>query len=140
MRYGLADPIRELAANGKALFGTCAGMILLARTITGSEQFSLGLLDIAVTRNAFGRQRESFEAELNVPVLGAEPFCACFIRAPLVEKVGGKVQVLAEFGGHVVAVRQGRLLAASFHPELTTDLRLHRYFLSLAREAGEKGG
>lgn len=134
-RYGLVEHIRELAATGKALFGTCAGMILLARTITASEQFSLGLLDIAVTRNAYGRQRESFEAALTVPVLGEEPFCACFIRAPLVEKVGEKVQVLAKYEGRVVAVRQGRVLAASFHPELTTDLRLHRYFLSLAREA-----
>lgn len=138
MRYGLVDPIRELAAAGKALFGTCAGMILLARTITGSEQFSLGLLDIAVTRNAFGRQRESFEAALSVPVLGDEPLCAVFIRAPLVEKTGEKVQVLAKYGGRVVAVRQGRVLAASFHPELTTDLRLHRYFLSLAREKGDR--
>lgn len=139
-RYGLADPIRELAASGKALFGTCAGMILLARTITASEQFSLGLLDIEVTRNAFGRQRESFEAELVMPVLGEEPFCAIFIRAPLVEKIGGKVQVLATYGGRVVAARQGKVLVTSFHPELTADLRLHRYFLSLALEAEKKAG
>jgi 5'-phosphate synthase pdxT subunit len=139
MRYGLADPIRELAASGKALFGTCAGMILLARAISGSDQFCLGLLDIEVMRNAFGRQRESFEADLAVPVLGEEPFCALFIRAPLVEKVGEKVQVLATYEERVVAARQGRVLVASFHPELTTDLRLHRYFLSLAREAEENG-
>jgi len=139
-RYGLVNPIRELAAAGKALFGTCAGMILLARSITASDQFCLSLMDIEVTRNAFGRQRESFEAELDVPVLGEEPFCACFIRAPLVEKVGEKVQVLATYGGRVVAARQGKILVTSFHPELTTDLRLHRYFLNLAREHEEKGG
>jgi 5'-phosphate synthase pdxT subunit len=139
-RYGLDDHIRELAASGKALFGTCAGMILLARTITASNQFCLGLLDVEVTRNAFGRQRESFEAELVMPVLGEEPFCAIFIRAPLIEKTGGEVQVLATHGGRVVAARQGKVLVTSFHPELTADLRLHRYFLSLARDAGEKAG
>jgi 5'-phosphate synthase pdxT subunit len=139
MRYGLQDPIRELAASGKVLFGTCAGMILLARAISASDQFCFGLLDIEVTRNAFGRQRESFEADIAVPVLGGEPFCALFIRAPLVEKVGKKVQVLATYEGRVVAAPQGRVLVTSFHPELTTDLRLHRYFLSLAREAEEKG-
>jgi 5'-phosphate synthase pdxT subunit len=139
-RYGLADHIWELAASGKALLGTCAGMILLARTITASNQFCLGLLDVEVTRNAFGRQRESFEAELVMPVLGVEPFCAIFIRAPLIEKTGGEVQVLATHEGRVVAARQGKVLVTSFHPELTADLRLHRYFLSLAREAGEKAG
>jgi len=139
VRYGLDESILEMAASGKALFGTCAGMILLARAITDSQQFSLGLFNIEVSRNAFGRQRESFEEELEVPVLGEEPYCAVFIRAPLIKEVGEYAQVLATHEGIAVAARQGNFLACSFHPELTADLRLHHYFLQMAKEVKEKG-
>jgi len=130
-RYGLAEALRGFAAGGKRIFGTCAGLILLAKEIAGSEQFRLGLMDLVVERNAYGRQTESFEADLEIPVLGGEPFPAVFIRAPQIRCVGEKVEPLASYNGQVVLCRQGNLLAASFHPELTTDSRVHRYFLEM---------
>ncbi len=134
-RWGLLQPIRALAMAGKPIWGTCAGMILLAREVLDGVlgQATLGLMDIGVRRNAFGRQVDSFEADLRVAELGEEPFRAVFIRAPLIERVGEGVAVLARLeDGRVVAARQGRLLATSFHPELTDDSRFHRYFLQLA--------
>ena len=132
--YGLIEPIRAMAAAGKPLWGTCAGMILLARDI-GPEPAHVGVMDVQVQRNAFGRQVDSFEAELAVPALGeARPFHAIFIRAPLIESVGSEVEVLARLaGGTIVAARQGNLLVTSFHPELTGDPRLHQFFLTLDR-------
>jgi 5'-phosphate synthase pdxT subunit len=131
---GLLKEIAGMAAEGMPVFGTCAGMILMAREITGDGAISLDLMDIRVRRNAFGRQLESFETELKIPVLGKEPFPAVFIRAPLIEACHEGVEVLARLaGGTVVAARQGRLLAAAFHPELTDDLRFHRYFLDIVR-------
>lgn len=130
-RFGLAQPLREFAAAGKPIFGTCAGAILLAREIAGSDQFHLGLMDITVARNAYGRQVDSFEADLAAPALGPEPLHSVFIRAPQIASVGEGVEVLAEYAGRVVLCRQGRLLAATFHPELTGDLRVHRYFLQI---------
>lgn len=130
--FGLLEPVREMAARGVPFLGTCAGLVLLAREIRGSQQPRLGLLDIAVLRNGYGRQVESFEADLEIPALGEAPFRGVFIRAPLVEAVGPGVEVLATFAGKPVLVRQGNLLAASFHPELTSDLRLHSYFLGMA--------
>ncbi|MGO0123458.1 pyridoxal 5'-phosphate synthase glutaminase subunit PdxT [Desulfothermobacter acidiphilus] len=127
--FGLLEPIEARARQGLPLFGTCAGMVLMARALEGTRQRTLSLMDIEVRRNAFGRQAESFEAELTIPVLGPEPFRAVFIRAPLVVRVGGGVEVLAELSAGPVLVRQGRWLACAFHPELTDDLRLHRYFL-----------
>lgn len=124
--YGFLDALRGW---GRPIFGTCAGLILLAREINGSTQPWLGLMDIRAERNAFGRQRESFEADLAVSALGDDPFRAVFIRAPYIQQVGPEVQVLARLGDKVVLARQGDLLAAAFHPELTNDLRLHRYFL-----------
>jgi len=132
--YGLIEPIRRLAERGVPIWGTCAGMILLARDIGGLDQPLLGLMDIAVRRNAFGRQVDSFIADLDMPALGPgmAPFPGVFIRAPLIERAGPEVEVLARLpDGRAVAARQGSLLATAFHPELTQDTRLHRYFLSM---------
>ncbi len=132
--YRLLDPLRALAAHGLPMWGTCAGLILLASDV-GHEQPLIGALDVRVERNAFGRQVASFEADLSVPLL-AEPersFRAVFIRAPLVTNVGPGVEVLARLGDteQIVAVREGRLMGTAFHPELTNDTRFHRYFLDL---------
>jgi len=130
--YDLVDEIEDLAENGMPVFGTCAGMILMAGKISGNDLKPLGLIDIAVKRNAFGRQRESFETELSIPVLGKEPFPGVFIRAPLIEHLDSDVEVLARLNdGVAVAARQRRYLVSAFHPELTTDLRFHRYFLDI---------
>jgi len=133
--YKLDGEVRRLAKEGLPVFGTCAGMILLAREISDSDVEPLGLMDITVRRNAFGRQKDSFEEELAIPVLGEKPFLGIFIRAPLIEQVNGKTEVLARLGdGTIVAARQGKLLAVAFHPELTDDLRFHQYFLDIAAE------
>jgi len=134
-QWRLLEPIRAFAQAGHPLWGTCGGMILMANELVDGkpDQPLLGLMDIRVRRNAFGRQVDSFEADLEIPVVGAQPFHAVFIRAPLVERVGRKVEVLAQLdGGAAVAVRQGNLLATSFHPELTDDDRFHQYFVSLS--------
>jgi pyridoxal 5'-phosphate synthase pdxT subunit len=139
-RFGLLEPLRQRSRSGFPMFGTCAGMILLANEIedAAGDQPSIGGMDIAVQRNAFGRQRESFETDLMVPALGGEPIPAVFIRAPLIRRVGEGVEVLATLpDGRVVAARQGNLLVSSFHPELTGDPRLHRYFLEVVEHAGE---
>jgi 5'-phosphate synthase pdxT subunit len=130
--YGLEEAVRQRVEEGSlALFGTCAGAIWMAKEILGyPEQPRLGVLDVAVERNAFGRQVESFQEKVQVKGLG--PFPGVFIRAPVFRRLGEGVEVLAELGGLPVLVRQGRLLASSFHPELTQDPRLHRYFLELA--------
>ena len=132
--WGLLEVIKTRAAAGMAIFGTCAGLILLAKDIVGSDQPRLGLMDIVAARNAFGRQRESFEADLQVAELGDEPVRAVFIRAPQIESAGAGVQVLASVNDKAVIARQGKLLVAAFHPELTTDDRLHRYFISMTEE------
>lgn len=132
--FGLLDPIRSLAGRGFPILGTCAGMILMAREIAGfpSALQSLCIMDVFVRRNAFGSQVDSFEIDLDMPALGREPLHAVFIRAPLIERVGQGVEVLAAMSdGGTVAAKQGNLVAVAFHPELTTDLRLHRYFLNL---------
>jgi 5'-phosphate synthase pdxT subunit len=126
--FGLLEPLRMFAVE-KPVWGTCAGMILLAKDI-GRAQPLLGVMDIQVNRNAFGRQVDSFETDLHIAELGSEPFHAVFIRAPIVTGVSGDARVLGRLeDGTVVAVRQGRWLATSFHPELTGDDRFHRYFL-----------
>ncbi len=132
--WGLMDKIKERAGQGMAIYGTCAGMILLAQDIIDSEQPRLGLMDIVVQRNAFGRQQESFEADLYVPEFGEAPIRAVFIRAPFIEGVGPEVEVLASVKEKIVIARQGNLLATAFHPELTDDDRIHRYFLSMLKE------
>ena len=138
--FGMHEPLRERLRAGMAAYGSCAGMIMLADRIEGGrlDQQTLGGLDITVRRNAFGRQVDSFEEDLHIRVLGPQPLRAVFIRAPWVEAVGPEVQILArvETGpatGRIVAVRQGPLLATSFHPEVTGDHRIHRYFVDLVR-------
>jgi 5'-phosphate synthase pdxT subunit len=131
-REGLADPLRAFHAAGKPIFGTCAGLIMLDRE-------HLGLMDIAAERNAFGRQLHSFEEDLSFPGIEGGPVRAVFIRAPWVASHGAEVEVLASVDGHPVAVRQGRLLAISFHPELGDDDRLHRAFLEQVRAARNGG-
>lgn len=135
-KWGLLEPLRAFARSGRPIWGTCAGMILLAKEIVDGVpgQPALELMDITVRRNAFGRQVDSFEADLEIPALGDPPFHAVFIRAPVIERVGDEVDVLASLeDGTAVAVRQGNLLATAFHPELTADVRFHRYFLQLKR-------
>ncbi len=130
--YKLVDEIRNLARNGLPILGTCAGLILLAREILDHDVEPLGLMDITVRRNAFGRQKDSFETELKIPVLGEKSFPGVFIRAPVIEQANSKVEILARLNnGTIVAARQGKLLASAFHPELTNDLRFHQYFLSV---------
>lgn len=130
--YNLASEIRSLAKNGLPIFGTCAGMILLAKRNSALAAEPLGVMDITVRRNAFGRQRDSFETELSIPMLGEKPFPGVFIRAPVIEQVNNEVEILARLAdGTSVAVRQGKLLASAFHPELTNDLRFHQYFLDI---------
>lgn len=134
VEYGLIEPLREFAAT-RPTWGTCAGMIFLAKDIGVDRQPILGLMDIHVNRNAFGRQIDSFETELPIKGLD-EPFHAVFIRAPLVTAVEPGVEVLASLGeGRIVAVEQGHLLATAFHPELTGDSRLHGYFLNKVNRA-----
>lgn len=130
--FNLFEVIRARGEQGMPILGTCAGMVLLARVIEESDQPRLGLMNITVKRNAFGRQVDSFEADLAVPTLGDDPVRAVFIRAPYITAVGPGVEVLAVFDGKIVLVRQDRLVASAFHPELTEDLRLHKYFLNLA--------
>jgi pyridoxal 5'-phosphate synthase pdxT subunit len=130
-RFGLIEPIVTRVRNGMPFWGTCMGMIVAAREVAGMDQKTLDLLDITVRRNAFGRQIASAEVPLDIPVLGAEPFPAVFIRAPWIERAGAGVEVLAALDGHGVFVRSGNVIGTSFHPELTGDDRLHRYFAEL---------
>jgi 5'-phosphate synthase pdxT subunit len=141
LRWGLMAPLRERVADGMPAYGSCAGMIMLADRIEGgrADQETIGGLDVTVRRNAFGRQVDSFEADLDMPALGPDRLHVVFIRAPWVEDLGDAVDVLAtvESGpaaGRIVAVRQGPVLATSFHPELTGDTRVHAYFLEMVRE------
>jgi 5'-phosphate synthase pdxT subunit len=133
-RYGLLEPLRERARAGLPVFGTCAGMIFLAREVEGPPQDLLGVLDVRVRRNAFGRQVASFEAEVDVKGVDGGPVAGAFIRAPWVAEAGPEVEVLAELEGKVVAVRQGNLLATAFHPELSGEVRLHRWLVDLIAE------
>lgn len=133
-RFGLKESILDMVEQGKPVYGTCAGMILLASRVEDSAQFLLDTMDITVARNAFGRQRESFEQDLSIPALGQKPFRAVFIRAPLIKECGSDVQVLASCQGNIVAARQNNILVSAFHPELTDDERMHRYFVEMAKE------
>ena len=131
--YHLREPIAQMAAQGLAVWGTCAGMIMLSREITEQDPVPLDVMDIGVQRNAFGRQVDSFEQDLNVSALGGAPYHAIFIRAPVIIRVGQGVKVLSALEDErPVAVQQGNLMATSFHPELTNDYRFHSYFLDLA--------
>ncbi|KHD84445.1 pyridoxal 5'-phosphate synthase glutaminase subunit PdxT [Heyndrickxia ginsengihumi] len=128
--YDFLDELKDFAASGKPIFGTCAGLILLAKNIVGQDVAHIGAMDITVERNSFGRQRESFEESVRIDGI-AEDFPAVFIRAPHIVETGKEVKVLAECRGRIVAVQQGNILGCSFHPELTDDTRLVEYFLNL---------
>jgi 5'-phosphate synthase pdxT subunit len=137
--YGLQEPIASMARGGAPMLGTCAGMILLAERIDEGDEPLFGLLDIAVRRNGYGRQLDSFETDLDAPSLGDEPLHGVFIRAPMVTSLGPRVEVLArDPDGTPVAVRQGRVLATAFHPELTGDRRIHRLLASLIAEGAAR--
>jgi 5'-phosphate synthase pdxT subunit len=129
--YALTEPIRKLANQGFPIFGTCAGLVLLAKKVPNLDMEPIGVMDIEVKRNAFGRQVDSFEADLQISALGDGTFHGIFIRAPLIEKAKRSVEILCQLNGNPVAARQGKLLACAFHPELSGDLRLHRYFVNL---------
>ncbi|WP_327366294.1 pyridoxal 5'-phosphate synthase glutaminase subunit PdxT [Streptomyces sp. NBC_01217] len=136
--FGMLEPLRERVRNGMPVYGTCAGMILLADKILDprSGQETIGGIDMIVRRNAFGRQNESFEAAVEVAGIEGGPVEGVFIRAPWVESVGAQAEVVAEHGGHIVAVRQRNALATSFHPELTGDHRVHALFVDMVRAVG----
>ncbi|MFP3415576.1 pyridoxal 5'-phosphate synthase glutaminase subunit PdxT [Bacillus sp. SIMBA_074] len=136
-KYAFMEPLRTFAKSGKPMFGTCAGMILLAKTLIGYEEAHIGAMDITVERNAFGRQKDSFEAALSMKGVGKD-FVGVFIRAPYVVNVADDVEVLSMHGERMVAVRQGPFLAASFHPELTDDHRVTAYFVEMVKEAKMK--
>ncbi len=134
-RWGLREPILELAAGGAPIFGTCAGMIVVAREIAGGEDPILPLLDVTVQRNAFGRQLDSFEADLTVPILGDQPVHGVFIRAPIIDRAGPDVDTLARLDdGRIVAVRERNVIATAFHPELAGETRFHRLVATMAAE------
>lgn len=135
-RAGLAEPIVERVRAGMPLWGTCMGMIVAARAVADLDQPTLDVIDITVRRNAFGRQNESAEIDLSIEALGSRPFPGIFIRAPWIERCGPNVEVLARREGRGVMVREGNVLATSFHPELTNDSRVHGYFLAMVKEQG----
>ncbi|MED4956699.1 pyridoxal 5'-phosphate synthase glutaminase subunit PdxT [Paenibacillus macerans] len=132
-KYRFIEAIQDFSREGKPLFGTCAGLIVMAKEIEGGEESHLGLMDIKVSRNAFGRQRESFETDLEVKGLDA-PLRAVFIRAPLITAAGPGVEVLSTYKDEIVTARQGHLLVSSFHPELTDDFSLHAYFVEMIKQ------
>jgi 5'-phosphate synthase pdxT subunit len=137
--YGLLEPLRAFASR-KPVWGTCAGMIVMAKEATDLDREGLEIMDISVQRNAFGRQVDSFETDLDIAGIEGEPVRAIFIRAPLILSTGPAVQVLAQLqDGRVVAAKEGHLIVTSFHPELTNDLRLHEYFVSMAERAKTEG-
>jgi 5'-phosphate synthase pdxT subunit len=139
-RWKLREPIMALARSGAPILGTCAGMIIVAKEIAGGEEPVLPLLDVTVGRNAFGRQLDSFETDLAMPILGDRPVHAIFIRAPVIERVGPGVEVLARLPDQrVVAVRQRNVIALSFHPELAGETRIHRLVAAMASEYSEPG-
>jgi 5'-phosphate synthase pdxT subunit len=133
-KYEFMQPLIDFAGKGKPMFGTCAGLILLAKQIIGNDEPHIGVMDITVERNAFGRQRESFEAELMITGV-AEDFVGVFIRAPYVVEVGEEVEVLSKHNGRIVAARQGQFLGCAFHPELTEDYRFAQYFVNMVKES-----
>jgi 5'-phosphate synthase pdxT subunit len=139
-RWGLRQPILELAARGAPLFGTCAGMIILAKDLADGDEPVLPLLDVTVERNAFGRQLDSFETDLAVPLLGDQPVHGVFIRAPVIDRVGPDVDVMARLDdGRIVAVRERNVIATSFHPELAGETRFHRLVATMAAEHADPG-
>ena len=133
-KYDFLDELKKLASQGKPMFGTCAGLILMAKSITGYDQPHIGVLDVKVERNSFGRQKESFETDLDIAGV-AENFPAVFIRAPHIVEAGENVEILAKHEGRIVAAREGQFLVCSFHPELTDDHRLTEYFVEMVKKS-----
>ncbi|MGM0878809.1 MAG: pyridoxal 5'-phosphate synthase glutaminase subunit PdxT [Bacillota bacterium] len=133
-KYSFMEPLKNFAAAGKPMFGTCAGLILLAKNLVGYSESHLGLLDVTVERNSFGRQKDSFEAELMITGVG-EDFVGVFIRAPHIVEVGEDVEILSKHNGRIVAARQGQFLGCSFHPELTEDHRMTQLFINMVKES-----
>ena len=134
VQWGFMEKIKVRASQGMAIYGTCAGMIILAKEIVGRNQPRLGLMDVAVRRNGFGRQQESFEAFMFVPEFGENPVQAVFIRAPYIEQANERVKILARVKDKIVIARQDNILVTAFHPELTKDDRIHKYFISMIQE------
>jgi 5'-phosphate synthase pdxT subunit len=133
--FGLIQPIREMAQNGLAIWGICAGMVLIAKSISNYEMETLGLMGTKIRRNAFGSQIDSFEMDLEIPIVGGEPFHAVFIRAPVIKEAEPGVKILSRLpNSTIVAARQDRLLACAFHPEFTDDFRFHSYFLNMVSQ------
>jgi 5'-phosphate synthase pdxT subunit len=133
-KYNFMEPLRKFGQDGKPMFGTCAGLILLAKNLVGYNEFHLGLLDVTVERNSFGRQKDSFEAELMITGVG-EDFVGVFIRAPHIVEVGEDVEILSKHNGRIIAARQGQFLGCSFHPELTDDHRMTQLFINMVKES-----
>jgi 5'-phosphate synthase pdxT subunit len=133
-KYNFMEPLRKFGQDGKPMFGTCAGLILLAKNLVGYNESHLGLLDVTVERNSFGRQKDSFEAELMITGVG-EDFVGVFIRAPHIVEVGEDVEILSKHNGRIVAARQGQFLGCSFHPELTDDHRMTQLFINMVKES-----
>ncbi|MCM3165130.1 MULTISPECIES: pyridoxal 5'-phosphate synthase glutaminase subunit PdxT [Metabacillus] len=133
-KYNFMEPLKAFAESGKPMFGTCAGLILLAKNLVGYSESHLGLLDVTVERNSFGRQKDSFEAELMITGVG-EDFVGVFIRAPHIVEVGEDVEILSKHNGRIVAARQGQFLGCSFHPELTDDHRMTQLFINMVKES-----
>ncbi len=132
--YSFFEKIREFAYKGKPIYGTCAGLILMSKNIIGENRKTISIMDIEVRRNAFGRQIDSMEIDIEIPKLGNKKFPAVFIRAPIIEKVGKQVEILAEIDDRIVMAQQENLLVSAFHPELSNDDRIHRYFLNLVNK------
>jgi len=135
-QYHFIEPLKEFAASGRPMFGTCAGLILLAERIGKTEEVHLGLMDITVERNSFGRQRDSFEADIAIAGV-ADSMTAVFIRAPHIVDAGENVEILAKYNGRIVAAKEGQFLGCSFHPELTDDTRFTQYFIDMCKDAKE---
>jgi 5'-phosphate synthase pdxT subunit len=133
-KYNFMEPLRKFGQDGKPMFGTCAGLILLSKNLVGYNESHLGLLDVTVERNSFGRQKDSFEAELMITGVG-EDFVGVFIRAPHIVEVGEDVEILSKHNGRIVAARQGQFLGCSFHPELTDDHRMTQLFINMVKES-----
>ncbi len=141
LSYDFREEIGRLAASGLPIFGTCAGMVLLAREVIGNSFQPVAAMAISVRRNAFGRQLESFESDIAIPALGETPFPGVFIRAPIIERADDDVEVIAQLAdGTMVAARQGKLIVCAFHPELTDDRRFHEYFLDIVAGGHEAAG
>jgi len=137
VEFDLLGPVREMVLAGLPVFGTCAGLVLLAKEIEGSSQPRLGVMDMEVVRNGFGRQVDSFETDLDISAIGYTPFRAVFIRAPYIKTISPNIGILAVYQERIVFARQGNLLACSFHPELSSDTRVHKYFLEMVASIGK---